>query len=820
MVFYPALLYICSICNIILASFLIYKVCNKNYAQHQSYRKSALMAAAGYIVFSIGFLIHAIYQPRIAYPHVASAFSTSYSHICGVLFMLCFLTLICKKYRTNKFLLINFFVAILSVVAYWLPFTTTLNPAPIWDFTYLAFFIHSISLIYLFINEYVKLRKMIDQESTQIQKLLDSMMQSFYIIVTCGLVIGIAYIILPDSVLLFGFVMLLAYYFFYMIYRTIANAGENLVEVDREKRTTKERIQYRLVHYNIIAHTLILVVSLIFFYVFSDKNAYTAYNLERSLNLTYNTLWDKPSLDDSQYPELFKLIKDSPDSIYINEALKLDSAYVEAEEIKRVTKLINNMPESQYKGVLQFFCLNNELMYTPNDEITAKKIHDLIHKSYDIASGKHPIPKSIFFLFWNNCVINYSNIHQTDSVSKEAIHLMRICRQQKEPLGVMYSYLAMGYCLLKAYDYQGASENFDKALELADADFSQILGKDWKDKTIDDSDFLLEYIQTLSLNARCHVEANDTTWLSKNEKQLLNILSRTKTTPITANIYYALSIYYDKWGQSSKYRAIIERFKNDLIEDGYLDENNASANNTFFTGLYYTVLERHALRNNKADVAIDIINNYPVVFKDSTTTYYPDALLQLGQYKEAAKRYKVTIDYYYQLLNGRNRHLLKTMSSNVLKEERDLEVMQTKIDTQRERMIYNALLTVILLIMVSGLAYFLYRQRILNKNLNEALAKEEKLNQAKDIFLGNMRHELITPLNAIYGFSQVISDREMPLDEDMTRTMADEIISSSEHLVRLVDNIVEATDKLARLDHLEDVESIMKTDEDFQEKKI
>src|SRR5712691_11062381 len=72
-------------------------------------------------------------------------------------------------------------------------------------------------------------------------------------------------------------------------------------------------------------------------------------------------------------------------------------------------------------------------------------------------------------------------------------------------------------------------------------------------------------------------------------------------------------------------------------------------------------------------------------------------------------------------------------------------------------------------------------------------AKEEleRASKFKDQFLSTMSHELRTPLNAILGFSELLSDtRYSPLNDRQSR-FAGHIHTSGEHLLRLINDILD-----------------------------
>jgi two-component system cell cycle sensor histidine kinase PleC len=70
--------------------------------------------------------------------------------------------------------------------------------------------------------------------------------------------------------------------------------------------------------------------------------------------------------------------------------------------------------------------------------------------------------------------------------------------------------------------------------------------------------------------------------------------------------------------------------------------------------------------------------------------------------------------------------------------------------------------------------------------------RAEGASQAKSEFLANMSHELRTPLNAINGFSEIMSGEMYgPLGDNRYRDYARDILSSGQHLLALINDILD-----------------------------
>ena len=79
----------------------------------------------------------------------------------------------------------------------------------------------------------------------------------------------------------------------------------------------------------------------------------------------------------------------------------------------------------------------------------------------------------------------------------------------------------------------------------------------------------------------------------------------------------------------------------------------------------------------------------------------------------------------------------------------------------------------------------------LAEELEVARATAESASAAKSEFLSSMSHELRTPLNAILGFAQLLRrDKKEPLSE-RHKGRADQILQGGEHLLRLIDDILD-----------------------------
>jgi len=83
---------------------------------------------------------------------------------------------------------------------------------------------------------------------------------------------------------------------------------------------------------------------------------------------------------------------------------------------------------------------------------------------------------------------------------------------------------------------------------------------------------------------------------------------------------------------------------------------------------------------------------------------------------------------------------------------------------------------------------------ITTDGMKQAISHKEKsdeANHAKSAFLANMSHELRTPLNAIMGYGEIIRELATEKDQHDVVTACDNIISSGNHLLGLINSVLD-----------------------------
>lgn len=186
----------------------------------------------------------------------------------------------------------------------------------------------------------------------------------------------------------------------------------------------------------------------------------------------------------------------------------------------------------------------------------------------------------------------------------------------------------------------------------------------------------------------------------------------------------------------------------------------------------------------------------------STVLYYSRAAeihAELNDFMEAYRQLHTLREFDARLNALRNQRLadeLKVRFDVALTESENARLVAERHETESRRLALTLglTLTVVLSIaLVGGLVLYMRKRatdaRIEMAHQKRLVAAEAEANHAKSEFLANMSHELRSPLNAILGFSRLVT-REPGLSDE-TRGNLQTVLRSGEHLYHLINQILD-----------------------------
>lgn len=262
-------------------------------------------------------------------------------------------------------------------------------------------------------------------------------------------------------------------------------------------------------------------------------------------------------------------------------------------------------------------------------------------------------------------------------------------------------------------------------------------------------------------------------------------VSMNHTDTVRCNYYMAVIAALDK--DINKYRELRDR----CLADGQLRLISVTARNMFH--LIDEIIEG-TINNKDLDSieALSKIREMKFVVNIAELYGYENAAFRLE------KRLMELMEANFANFNQINMAEFDAkMGNKVL--TADLE--QTSQQLARTTLTLTIIVTVVLL----GLLAFSYsqviglrRRRIRDqKMINELTAanrKAEIANAAKTRFVQNMSHEVRTPLNAIVGFSQLLSLPDDVLSPEEKKEFSNHIMNNTKILIMLLEDILNTTD--------------------------
>lgn len=136
----------------------------------------------------------------------------------------------------------------------------------------------------------------------------------------------------------------------------------------------------------------------------------------------------------------------------------------------------------------------------------------------------------------------------------------------------------------------------------------------------------------------------------------------------------------------------------------------------------------------------------------------------------------------------------KSMQYNVAENQTQLENMRLsherdRLEVENRMAKRRSFLMLALAILTVTAGYVIFYTRRMSENVKRL----EKANEAKDVFVRNMSHEVRTPLNAVVGFSQLMAYPET-LTEEQRMEFCQYITDNGAMLALLIDDVLNSLD--------------------------
>ena len=320
----------------------------------------------------------------------------------------------------------------------------------------------------------------------------------------------------------------------------------------------------------------------------------------------------------------------------------------------------------------------------------------------------------------------------------------------------------------------------------------QLVGYDSKEAELDalksgEIDMIFHFDQSPNLAEEYHFACTNTTWTSNlmavTNKQHFNEnnVNRIAVPQNKLSLKKYLAFYYPQWeivdcDTQEDAAKLVKDGQADCFVTGISSENKYSKKYSF-----YSV---PLLNPVKSCFAVNSGNRSLLSILNKTIKAMPVNMLAgaLAMYKSSAR--KVTL-------------------SDFIKDNFFMALLVSSIA------VAVVLLTILMLLQKARKAEAAARKAAsdtqeLNAKLQVAVEKAESANRAKSTFLSNMSHDIRTPMNAIIGFTTLaISNID---DKDRVKDYLAKTLASSNHLLSLINDVLDMSRIESGKIHLEEVE--------------
>ena len=348
-------------------------------------------------------------------------------------------------------------------------------------------------------------------------------------------------------------------------------------------------------------------------------------------------------------------------------------------------------------------------------------------------------------------------------------------RALANPLGTALALNAMGEVYIYTDRLKEAGDAYGRALELLD----NVEGEEVHIRML-----LLELID---YNMRTHNRSAAAHYLSR-----LNSYPEDQLSTQELAIRHIYNAYYQlyKGDAQAAYRQLeqVERMKMQLLPgiQQFLLIVNAR---------YLAAADEYekALTAYNEFLQTDYARNNHILYKE-TLQEKADLLMKTGRKEEAYKQYGEVFAY---IKSSFDKNYPKEIDQLCTRFQADQLAYQNERDRLISMRFYMAGIVVCALLLVLFLALSwkkIFRLKRSKQRQEIMKAKAVQAIQRKNMFLSNMSHEVRTPLNAIVGFSAVLTSDDDTFDDESRKEFCEIIKVNSFQLLKLINDILDFSD--------------------------
>ena len=444
---------------------------------------------------------------------------------------------------------------------------------------------------------------------------------------------------------------------------------------------------------------------------------------------------------------------------------QVESAYIVLDELIALEQQLNNPEREASARWNKIALLNNSgryemLLDEAETQMKWFKDHQMWDRYYQVWQRK--------------CSANH-DLRRLQSAMRDARAMQEDAQRRKNNIGRAMSYKQIGSVYYDIRELQKATQAFEHsaALLVEEHDSTGMLSGVYEGlcQSLDGRGLYEEELATAQ------------TW----EQYMLDLVPKhgiNSVSPPLVTCQIAQASAYLGMKQYDKVRMAIQK----------AEEYQQMGQSSLTLYYLYEMYMRLALAEGQNDRALqycDSALNLKLTVDNKIYELRAEALLQTGRVGEAAA-------VIQELYNRKDTLYISAMQSQLDEQHALFKIEEMENEKQQHRLMMACIIGGAIIVLL--IAFTLYRRREnrklkqLNEQLQQANLKAEESTRMKMEFIKNISHEIRTPLNVLNGFTQIMLEPGMEMDDKTKDNIRERIRNSTIRVTELFDKMLELSD--------------------------